>query len=151
MKVILKRDIKNKGKRGDIITVADSYAKNVLIKNGDAVEATSGAMNDLKLANSNRDKVEAMAVAEANESKKMLESNEIVMSIKTGDTGKSHGHITSQKIADAINMQLGVVVDKRNIKMNAIELPGKYELQVKLHKNVIATVKLRVERGLQHG
>jgi len=51
MKVILKRDIKNKGKRGDIITVADSYAKNVLIKNGDAVEATSGAMNDLKLAN----------------------------------------------------------------------------------------------------
>jgi len=146
MKVILKRDIKNKGKRGDIITVADSYAKNVLIKNGDAVEATSGAMNDLKLANNNRDKVEAMAVAEANEAKRLIESNEVVMSIKTGDTGKSHGHITSQKIADAINMQLGVEVDKRDIKTDTIDLPGKYELQVKLHKNVIATVNLHVKQ-----
>jgi len=146
MKVILQKDMKNKGKRGDIITVADSYAKNVLIKNGDAVEATPDALNNLKLEKKNSDKVEAMAVAEANEAKKILESNTIEMGLKMGNHGKAYGSIKSHDIIDAINTQLGVVVPKKTKIVNEIVLPGVYELQIKLHKDVIATMCLHVKQ-----
>ena len=146
MKVILQKNIKNKGKRGDIITVADSYAKNVLIKKGEAVPATPENLNNLKLAQKKSDKDEACAIALANDAKKMLESNVIHMSLKMGVAGKAYGSITSQHIVDAIDKQLGVEVNKKTIVMNdAIVLPGKYELKVKLHRDVIATMTVWVE------
>ena len=147
MKVILQKDIKNKGKRGDIITVADSYAKNVLIKNGDAVEATTNALNDLKLAQKNRDKEKMCAIAEANEKKKQIESNPVKMYLKMGKTGKAYGCITSQVVAEALKFQLDIAVDKRNIKMDMIELPGVYSLPIKLYKDINAILTLDVRQG----
>lgn len=145
MKVVLLSDVKKLGKRSDIIEVSDGYARNMLIKKGVAVEATASNLNDLKLKLKNEEKIEKEKYDIAVSQKSIIESKEIMLKIKAGSNGKTFGSITSKEISDAIKLNFNIDVEKKKIEVDeAIKNIGVYDIKIKLHKDVEATLSLRV-------
>lgn len=144
MKVILQKDVKGTGKKGDIVNVADGYAKNFLIKNGFAVVANNSNMNDTinkKVAVDYHKEQEYLAAVEKS---KKLEGQTLEVAIKCGDNGKIFGAVTAKEIADTLN-QKGYEVDKRKIELKEpIKYAGDYSLRVKFHEGVYAKIVVRV-------
>ena len=145
MKVVLLTDIKKLGKRSEIVEVSDGYARNMLIKKGVAVEATASNLNDLKLKLKNEEKVEKEKYDNALREKSIIESKEISLKIKAGSNGKTFGSITAKEISDAIKISFNVDVEKKKIDVDeAIKNIGVYNVKIKLHRDVEATLSLRV-------
>ncbi|HPX32621.1 MAG TPA: 50S ribosomal protein L9 [Erysipelotrichaceae bacterium] len=145
MKVILLTDVKNVGKKNEIKEVAAGYARNYLIKNGFAVEATKRALEILQ-----NQKNEAAAdlkakKQEALDLKEKLEKLILTFKVKSGTDGKLFGSINSGKIADELAKQHKITVDRRKfVDFENITKLGDYEVQVELFKEVIAKFKIEV-------
>lgn len=144
MKVILKQDVKGQGKKGELVTVSDGYARNFLFPRGLAVEADSQAMNELR----NREesvayhkKVEKDAALDAAQT---LKDKALTIHAKAGNGGRLFGSVTTKEVADAIEKQVGVKVDKRKITMNDIKAFGTYTAEVKLYTGVTAEIQVVV-------
>jgi len=144
MQVILLEDVKSLGKKGTIVNINDSYARNFVIPRRLGVEANKASLNDLKLKNANIQKLEAAKLANAIDMNNMINDKTVSIGIKAGKDGKVFGSITSKEVADAINKKFGVDVDKKKIVMEPIKTIGIHEVVVKLHKDVSATVKINV-------
>ena len=145
MKVILKEDVKSRGKQGDIVDVSDGYARNFILKKGKGVEANSKNLNDLKLQKANEAKIAQQQLEAAQELGKKLEAGKIEMSIKTGEGGKAFGSIASKEIAAEVKEQMGLDIDKKKIQLKeAIKVLGSHEVPVKLHPKVTAALKVIV-------
>ena len=146
MKVILYADVKGVGKKGEIVEVSDSYARNVLIRKGQGVEANSKSMNDLKLQKANEEKVAAENLANAQELARKLDGASVTLKVKTGEGGRLFGSVSSKEIADAIKEQLGYDVDKKRIQLTApIKATGLTSIPIRLHTKVTAKVGVNVE------
>ena len=144
MKVILLCDVKNKGKKGDIINVADGYANNFLIKNNLAQFASKDAIN----INSSQKASEEFRKAEekslALNLKKRIEKISLKLPVKCGENGKLFGAVTSKEIAETLQKQ-NVEVDKRNIVLKEnIKSTGTYQIEIKLYPEISAKIKLEV-------
>ena len=145
MKVILTADVKNQGKKGDIVEVSDGYGRNMLIKKNLGVEATPKAINDLKLRKQNDDKVAKENLDKAKEFAKEIETWKIETKVKTGEGGKTFGSVSSKEIASAVKEQYGKTIDKKKIVLDEpIKSLGTYEVKLKLHPEVTATMKVHV-------
>ncbi|MCR5097625.1 MAG: 50S ribosomal protein L9 [Lachnospiraceae bacterium] len=145
MKVILLTDVKPHGKKGDVVDVSDSLARNVLIKKNQAVEATPQNMNNLKLQNQHADKVAAENLASAKELKKQIEEWTVETSIKSGEGGRTFGSVSSKEIAQAVKDQYDTDIDKKKIIVSEpIKSLGTHEVKVKLHQEVTATLRVHV-------
>ena len=145
MKVILTADVKNQGKKGDIVEVSDGYARNMLIKKNLGVEATPKAINDLKLRKQNDDKVAKENLDKAKEFAKEIETWKIETKVKTGEGGKTFGSVSSKEHASAVKEQYGKTIDKKKIVLDEpIKSLGTYEVKLKLHPEVTATMKVHV-------
>lgn len=145
MKVVLLKDVKKLGKSGEIVEVNDGYARNMLIKQGTALEATASNLNDLKLRIKNEEKKEENLRSIANENKKLIESKTLNLYIKAGANGKTFGSITSKEISDGIKKLCNIDIDKKQVELDgSIKLVGNYDVPIKLHKDIIATLKLVV-------
>ena len=145
MKIILLEDVKALGKKGDIVNVSDGYARNAILPKKLGVEATPKNMNDLKLQNQHADKVAAENLAAAKEVAKEVETKKVVIKMKTGEGGKSFGSISSKEIAEATKVQTGLTVEKNKIHLNeSIKALGTYEVPVKLHPQLTATLTVQV-------
>lgn len=145
MEVILLEDVKNVGKKGDVVKVNDGYARNVLIKQKKGVEATGKNLNDLKLKKANDDKIAAENLAAAKELGKKIEEAEITIAIKVGEGGKSFGSVSSKEIAEEVKAQLSYDVDKKKVQLkDAIKNVGIHEVKIKLHPQVTTTLKVNV-------
>lgn len=145
MKVILLQDVKAVGKKDDIVTVNDNYARNVLIAKGLGVVADSKGLNDLKLKKKNEDKIAAKQLQDAKDTCAKIDRTEVNMTIKVGKDGKSFGSISTKEIASAINTKFGTSLDKKKIVLDEnIKSTGIYEVVIKLHKDVQAIVILRI-------
>lgn len=145
MKVILTADVKNQGKKGDIVEVSDGYARNMLIKKNLGVEATPKAINDLKLQKKNDEKVAAENLASAKEFAKEISTWKVEAKIKTGEGGKTFGSVSSKEIAQAVKEQFGKTIDKKKIVLDEpIKSLGNYEVKLKLHPEVMATMNIHV-------
>ena len=145
MKVILLQDVKTLGKKGEIVDVNDGYARNFILKKKLGLEATGKNLNDLKLKKQYDDKVAQENLEEAQELGKALEGGKIQLSIKMGEGGRSFGSVSSKEIAEAVQAQLGHVIDKKKVQLKeAIKAPGTYEVPVKLHPQVTAALKVVV-------
>lgn len=145
MEVILLEDVKNVGKKGDVVKVNDGYARNVLIKQKKGVEATGKNLNDLKLKKANDDKIAAENLAAAQELGKKIEESEITIAIKVGEGGKSFGSVSSKEIAEEVKAQLSYDVDKKKVQLkDAIKNVGTHEVKIKLHPKVTTTLKVNV-------
>lgn len=144
MKVILLKDEKTLGKKGDIVEVNDGYARNYVLPKKLGVEASGKNMNDLKLKKANDEKVAKELLEAAQAFAAEMEKQEVVVSIKAGEGGRTFGSVSSKEIAAAYKAQNGKEIDKKKIQLpEAIKSFGVYEVGVKLHPKV--TGKLRVK------
>ncbi|KGX85699.1 50S ribosomal protein L9 [Pontibacillus litoralis] len=145
MKVIFTADVKGKGKKGEIKNVSEGYARNYLLKNNLAVEATKG---NLKALEAKKNKQQEQAKEELEEAKRLkatLENLTVEMQAKSGDKGSLFGSITSKQIAEQLHKSHGIKIDKRKIEMDApIRSLGYTNVPVKLHHEVTGTIKVHV-------
>lgn len=145
MKVILLKDLTGQGKRGDIINVADGYARNYLFPRGLAAEASTGKIKEL----ANRQQAAALkehkAEQEARDLAGRLNSITVVITAKTGEGGKLFGSVNNIDIAKALSSQHGITLDKKKLLVKEpIKQLGVYPVAVKLHPAVKAEIKVHV-------
>lgn len=147
MKVILLEDVKAQGKKGDVITVSDGYARNLLVKKL-AIEATPKNLNDLKLQNQHADKVAQEQYDNAVAMKAKLESITVTCKLKSGKDGKSFGSIGSKEISQALKEEHNLDVDKKKMHLpEALKNLGTFDVKVKLHAKVQAVLKVTITEG----
>lgn len=145
MKVILLEDVKSLGKKGEIVTVSDGYARNMILPKKLGVEATSKNLNDLKLQNKHAEKVAQENLAAAQALAKELENKKIELTMKSGEGGRTFGSISTKEIAEAAKKQLGMELDKKKIVLkDPIKALGTYEVQIKLHPQVVGSFTVHV-------
>ena len=148
MKVILLEDVKSLGKKGEIVTVSDGYARNMILPKKLGVEANSKNMNDLKLQNANAEKIAKEQLENAKEFAALMETKEVVVTMKAGEGGRAFGSVSSKEIAQAAKEQCGMEIDKKKIQLpEAIKNFGVYEVTVKLHPQVSGKLKVKVQEG----
>ncbi len=146
MEVILLEDVKSLGKKGDMVTVSEGYARNFLLKKKLGVEATAKNKNDLKLKKQHEEKVALEQLEDAKAFAEELKEKSITVSIKTGSGGRSFGSVSTKELAQAAKEQLGYDLDKKKMVLDApIKTPGIFELPIKLHPKVTGKLKVIVK------
>ena len=144
MKVILVKDVKSQGRKGDTINVSDGYANNYLLKNGLAVPANQANVNINTRQKENEAKriAEETAVARTNAEK--LKDITLNFSIEMGDRGKAFGSIAGKEISEELSKQ-GFTVDKKDVVLDKpIKTAGLFEVELKLYKGVSSKLKINV-------
>lgn len=145
MKVILKQDVKNLGKKNSLVNVSDGYARNFLIPKGLAIEASASAINEMKMREGAEKSRKENELSNAQKLADKINGITIKFASKAGDNGKLFGSITSKDIADKLKKELKVQVDKRKIVLpDAIKSLGVYDIEVKLHAGISSTIKVQV-------
>ena len=146
MKVILLEDVKSLGKKGEIVNVNDGYARNFILKKNLGLEATGKNLNDLKLQQQNAAKEIKEKLEAAQALAKDLEDKSVTVKIQAGVEGKVFGSISSKEIALEAKKQLGMDIDKKKIVIpDAIKSLGTYNVNIKLHKDVVGKLAVKVE------
>ena len=145
MKVILLCDVKGTGKKDDILTVSDGFARNYLSPRKWAAEATPGAVKEIERKRANEARLEAERRAEAQKTADFLKGKTINLQVKCGDKGRLYGSITNQEIVDALKAQHGKEIDKRKLECDAVRQTGDYDVTVTVYNGIKAAMKLHVE------
>lgn len=145
MKVILLKDIKDLGKTVEIKELADGYARNYLIPRGLAVEATPDKLKEIEEKNLKTQKNKQKEMASAEALKDKLNGKSVQISLKTGGGDKLFGAVTTKEIAELIEKQLKIKVDRKKIELDEpIKHLGDYNIKIKLYQSVQAEIKLTV-------
>ena len=145
MQVVLLQDVKTLGKAGDVVKANDGYARNFLIPKKMAVEANAANLAKLKQQKAYEAKVAAEELAAARALSDSISGKTIQMKVKAGEGGKLFGAIASKELAQEVEKQLGVAVDKKKIVLpDPIKTLGEHPVSVKLHKDVTAAIKVNV-------
>ena len=144
MKVILTQDVKGSGKKGELINAADGYARNFLLPKGLAIEANNQAIGELKAKESSKQHKIQVEREAAMKNAKFLEGKVVNVTEKAGNNGKLFGSVTTKEIADQIQKQYQVAVDKKKITMNEIKAFGTYNAEIKLYTGISAKVTVEV-------
>ena len=146
MKVILLEDVKSLGKKGEIVNVNDGYARNFILPKKLGLEATSKNLNDLKLQKQNDEKVAQEKLDAAKALAEEIKEKSSTVKIQAGVEGRVFGSISSKEIALEAKKQLNMDIDKKKIIIpDAIKSLGTYNVNIKLHKDVMATLAVKVE------
>lgn len=138
MKVILTQDVKNLGKKGEMVTTSDGYARNFLFPRKLATEANAQSMTELKNRENARQHKIDLETAAANEAAAKLKGKTIKITAKAGKNGKLFGSVTSKEIAEEVKKQFGIDVDKRKISSEDIKAFGTYPVQAKFYQGITA-------------
>jgi len=148
MKVILLQDVKGKGKKGQMIEVSDGYARNFMLPKKLAMEATADAINTMRMNDKAAAEKAARERAEALEISKKLREMTLVVTAKGGGAGRLFGSVTNQEIADALEKQSGIKLDKRKIVIaDPIKNVGTYTVQCKLGYEITAPLSVKIEEA----
>ncbi len=145
MEVILLQDVKTLGKKGEIVKVNEGYARNFILKKKLGVEANATNLNDLKLQNANKEKIEKEKLDNAKELAEKIADMEIVVRIKTGAGDKVFGSISAKEVAEEVKKQQKIDIDKKKLVLTEpIKTLGTHMVKVKLHPQVTAELKVKV-------
>ena len=145
MKVVLKQDVRNLVKKGELVETSDGYARNFLFPRNLAAEADNKAMNELKNAESSKQFKIDTQIKQATASKNKLEGQVFKMTAKAGSNGRLFGSVTSKEIAQEIKKQYAISVDKRKVTLDTdIKAFGTYNATVKLYNGIVANIKVQV-------
>ena len=148
MKVIFLQDVKGSGKKGEVKTVADGYARNMLLPKGYAVEATAKNMNLLEGQKASAQHKIDLEIAAAKEAAAKVKGKKIKISAKAGSNGKLFGSVTAGNVADALNEQFGVKVDKKKIALSTdIKNFGSYTAVIKFYNSITETIDINVDEA----
>ncbi len=144
MEVILIEDVKKLGSEGEVVDVADGYARNYLFPKGLAVEATKGKKKQIKHRKKKRKRKEEEKISEAKEMAAKLEKEKFTFPVKAGEQGRLFGSVTSKDIAEKVN-GVGFEIDKKEIDLDEnIKELGVHKVPVKIYKDVSADIKVEV-------
>lgn len=148
MKVILLQDVKALGKKGQTIEVNDGYARNFILPKKLGVEANAANINNLKLQKANEERIAKENLEKAQAFAAEVEKLTVIVKMKGGEGGRVFGSVSSKEIAEEAKKQFGVELDKKKIVMEeAIKSFGTFELTVKLHPEVTAKLRVKVEEN----
>lgn len=145
MKVILIKDVKGSGKAGQVLDVADGYARNFLLAKGYAIEATAKNINDLEGKKASQQHKLDVAKADAETAAAKLNGKSLTIKAKAGQGGKLFGSVTTTTLCDMIKSQFGVDVDKKKIVLSSdIKAYGDYDFEIKMTQGVSAKMTVKV-------
>lgn len=148
MKVILLQDVKSLGKKDQIVDVNDGYARNFLLPKKLGLEASAQNLNNLKLQKANEEKIAAENLAHAKEFAEELNKLTVVVKMKAGEGGRAFGSVSTKEIVEEAKKQHKVEIDKKKVVLpEPIKNFGTYEVTVKLHPQVQAKIKVKVEEN----
>lgn len=144
MKVVLRSDRVGLGKRGDIVEVADGYARNFLLPKGQAIIATDGVVHQAEAMRKSRDVRESKLRSSASDVATSLEAMSLKIEARAHE-GKLFGSVGEHEIVDAISAAGGPAVDRRQVEMeDHIKTTGSHQVKVRLHSEVVATLNVEV-------
>ena len=147
MKVILLQDVKGQGKKGQLIEVSDGYARNFMLPKKLAIEATTDAVNTMRMNDKAAAEKAAKERAEAMEISKKLREMTLVVTAKGGGAGRLFGSVTNAEIADALAKN-GIKLDKRKIVISdPIKNVGTYTVTCKLGYEITAPLTVKIEEA----
>ena len=145
MKVVLLADVKGQGKKNDIVEVSDGYARNFLFPRKLAKEANNTILNEIRGKEQAKQHQIEVATAEAKALAQKLDTLLIKIPASSGADGRLYGSITAKEIAEQLQAQFGITVDKRKISLSdPIRAYGKYDLDVKLYTDVVGRLHVLV-------
>ncbi len=145
MKVILMQRVEGLGESGEVVEVADGYARNYLMPRGLAEKATRDSMVRWEQEQARRQRTADRARNEARDTAAALEGTEVQISARAGESGKLFGSVTSQQIAAAVADKTGIGLDRRKIVLEEpLRELGEYEIRIALHEEVDVTIKVVV-------
>ena len=144
MKVILLQDVKKMGKKGDVIEASDGYARNYLFPRKLAEEATANALHVVNAKKENERKKKLAELEAAQKLAAEFKGKEVTINAKAGDNGRLFGAITNKDVAEVINSQFNLSIDKKKIVVNTIKVAGTYEVEVKLYPEVSTKMKVNI-------
>ncbi|NMB02854.1 MAG: 50S ribosomal protein L9 [Firmicutes bacterium] len=146
MKVILQKDVKNIGKKGDVVEVAEGYGRNFLLPRGLAVEASSGNLRQVAQQKQVESAKAERELKDAEQIGAKIKGQKLQVKAKVGEGGKLFGSITTQEVADQLRKQFSVEIDKRKIELKEpIKSLGTHSIVVKVHPKVHVPVTVNVE------
>jgi large subunit ribosomal protein L9 len=144
MEVILREHVDNLGRRGEVVKVAPGYARNYLLPRKLAMVVTAGNRNQIERERAKFDATEAEERKTAEVAAARMANVEIVIARKVGETDALYGSVTSSDIADALAAK-GFEIDRRKLQLpEPLKRVGEFDIAVKLHRDVTATIKVRV-------
>jgi large subunit ribosomal protein L9 len=145
LKVILSNDVVALGNKGDVVTVADGYARNYLVPQGLAMVATKGTLRQAEQMRRAREERERKRKEEAAAKVAVLASEPVYISARSGEGGRLYGSVTKSDIARAIEEQLEEVVDRHHVRLDdPLRALGTYQVEIHLHEEVNALVTVEV-------
>ena len=145
MKVILLADIKGVGKKDEVIQASDGYARNYLFPKKLAVEANNESMSELNARNNSKKFQKETKKKEAEELAEKMKEITLVLAVKSGENGKIFGGVTAKEIADALEKEYKIEIDKKKIALKeTIKNIGKFTVDVKLNEGVTAKLSISV-------
>ena len=146
MKVILLTDVKGKGKKGQMIEVSDGYARNYMLPRKIAIEATTDAVNTMRMNDKATAERQAKERAEAVAISKQLRELTLVVKAKGGGAGRLFGAVTTNEIADALKKNAGITIDKRKLVLDEnIKNVGTYTVKAKLGYEIVGQFSVKIE------
>lgn len=147
MKVILQQDVKNLGKKGDVVEVSEGYGRNFLLPRKAAVMANAENLNVAKAQAASKARKKQQANDEAKLMAAQLEKVSVTIPVKTGEGGKLFGSVTGKDVSDALKRE-NIDVDKKKISIKGdITGVGEYEAVIKVHPEVTSTIKIKIVAG----
>lgn len=150
MKVILLKELQGKGGEGDVIDVARGFANNFLLTQGYAVRATKGNLKQLEERKKNIAKREEVRIADATALAEKLNAATVRVDAQVGEEGVLFGSVTAPMVAEAIEQQLDIQIDRRRVELGKpIKMVGTYEVPVSLYRDIKGTVTVVVGGGDQ--
>lgn len=144
MKVIFLKDVKGQGKKGEIKDLSEGYVRNFLLPRGLVKEATEGNLREWEARKRSEEKRKEQEKLEAQELAAKMNEMTVKIKGKAGEGGRLFGAISSKQVAQALEEQFQVKLDKRKLDMDAIRSLGVTQVKVKLHNEVTATLKVHV-------
>jgi len=145
IKVILNTDVAGQGRKGDIVSVSEGYAKNFLLKGNKGIIATAEELKKLEAKKAKAKAKDRAETEKAQAQADILGAKTLFIKVKAGENGKVFGSVTHKEIAEAIKEQFDVIVDKKKID-GTIKKIGEHHVTLKLHKGVKANLKVIAER-----
>lgn len=147
MKVVLLKDVKGSGKRDDIISVSDGYARNFLFPRRLAAPADAAAVNAMSIQKSAAQHRKFTAGLKAREDAKIIEKLTVTIPVRIGENGKMFGAVSGKEISVALQEQHGIEVDKKKIAIDQIRQTGEYTAKISLFEDVKADLKVIVKEA----
>ena len=145
MKVILQQDVKKVGKKGDIVEVSEGYGRNFLMPKKYAIEANAANLNVATAQKNSADRKKQQQKDEAVLMAAQLAKIEISISVKVGENGKLFGSVTGKDVAEALQKEYKIEIDKRKIEIQGeIKGLGNYDAVIKIHPEITSTIKVHI-------